>query len=162
MPFSGAMKHIPDNQTYNFHLSQLRIRVEMAFGLLTTKWQIFRTPIGVHLNCLTDICGAAARLHNFVIDNEGRSCSKDLWSAADFEVQQIDSNNEHGVLQCNKGCLNTLPTLASRGIVVDNCQRKFLLGETASHQLESPIDNPIRNQELDEQSATEEEMDGLQ
>ena len=116
----------------------------------------------MHLEHLSDICGAAARLHNFVIDNEGRSHSRDLWSPADFEVQPINSNNEQGVSQHNKGCLNTLPTLALRGVVVDDSRRKFLLGEMLSHQLERPLDNPIRNEELDEQSATEEETDGLQ
>ena len=161
IPFSGAMKHVPTNRTYNFYLSQLRIRVEMAFGLLTTKWQIFRRPIGVHLEHLSDICGAAARLHNFVIDNEGRSYARDLWSPTDFEVQPINSNNEQDVSQYNKGYLNTLPTLASRGIVVDDSRRKFLLGEILSHQLERPLDNLFRNEELDEQSATEEEIDGL-
>ena len=30
----------------------------------------------MHPECLSDICGAAARLHNFVIDNEGRSYSR--------------------------------------------------------------------------------------
>ena len=134
----------------------------MAFGLLTTKWRIFRTPIGVHLECLSDVCGAAARLHNFVIDNEGRSCSRDLWLPTEFDVEPIDSNGgAPGVTQHNKGYLNTLPTMASKGIVVDDTRRNFLLGEILSQQLERPIDNLIRNQELDEQSATEEEIDGL-
>ena len=115
----------------------------------------------MHLECLTDICGAAARLHNFVIDNKGRPHSRDLWSAADFDVQPIDSNEAPGVTQHNKGYLNALPTLALRGVMVDDTRRKFLLGEILSHQLERPIDNLIRNQELDEQSATEEETDGL-
>ena len=114
----------------------------------------------MHLEYLSDIIGAAARLHNFVIDNEGRSYARDLWSPTEFDVQPID-NNSPGVTQYNKGYLNTLPTLASRGIVVDDCRRKFLLGEIVSHQLERPIDNLIRNQELDEQSQTEEQMDGL-
>ena len=109
---------------------------------------------------MTEICGAAARLHNFVIDNEGRSFSRDLWSTTEFDVQPIDSNSP-GVSRYNKGYLNTLPTLASRGIVVDDSRRKFILGEILSHQLERPIDNLIRNQELDEQSATEEELEGL-
>ena len=148
------------NNSFSFHLSQLRIRREMVFGLLTTKWQIFRTPIGVHLECLSDICGAAARLHNFVIDDEGRSHSRDLWSPTDFDVQPINSNTP-GVLQCNKGCSNTLPTLALGGIVVDDTRRKFILGEIMSHQLERPIDNLIRNQELDEQSEAKDKTDGL-
>ena len=47
VPFSGAQKALPYNRTYNFYLSQLRIRIEMSFGRLTTKFQIFRK----NLNC---------------------------------------------------------------------------------------------------------------
>ena len=68
----------------------------------------------MHLECSSDICGAAPRLHNFVIDNEGRSFSKDLWSTSDFKVQLM-TNNQPGVSKHNKGHLNTLPTLVSRG-----------------------------------------------
>ena len=41
IPFSGATKHRTYCRTYNFYLSQLRIRIEMAFGRLSTKWRIF-------------------------------------------------------------------------------------------------------------------------
>ena len=37
IPFSGADKHDDFNRAFNYWLSQLRIRIEMAFGLLTTK-----------------------------------------------------------------------------------------------------------------------------
>ena len=30
-------------RAYNFYLSQLRIRIEMTFGLLTTKWRMLRS-----------------------------------------------------------------------------------------------------------------------
>ena len=160
IPFSGARKHVPTNHTHDFHLNQFKMRCEMAFGLLPTKWQIFWCPVGIHLEHLSEICGAAARLHNFVIDNEGCFFPKDLRSTTDFEVWPMIIN-QPGVLQHNKGCLNTLLALVSKGIVVDDSRCKFIPGETVSHQLECPIGNLIRNQELDEQSETEEEMDGL-
>ncbi|KAE9161337.1 hypothetical protein PF002_g32397, partial [Phytophthora fragariae] len=34
-----------DRDNYNFHVSQLRIRIEMAFGLLVNKWRIFKQPL---------------------------------------------------------------------------------------------------------------------
>eukprot|EP00980_Cylindrotheca_fusiformis_P014224 scaffold3747_cov99-Cylindrotheca_fusiformis.AAC.4 len=70
IPFSGSQRQEPINRTYNFLFSQLRIRIEMAFGLLTTKWRIFRRNLdcSVTKNCM--IIKAAARLHNFVIDAE--------------------------------------------------------------------------------------------
>jgi DDE superfamily endonuclease len=41
IPFSGAQRNEEHKRTYNFYLSQLRIRIEMAFGRMTTKWRIF-------------------------------------------------------------------------------------------------------------------------
>ena len=42
IPFKGQQRNDPVNSAYNFYLSQLRIQVERAFGLLTTKWRILR------------------------------------------------------------------------------------------------------------------------
>ena len=36
VPFAGADKTDPLKDTYNFHLSQVRIRIEMAFGRLVS------------------------------------------------------------------------------------------------------------------------------
>ena len=43
-PFTGGHSSDPANDAYNFFLSQLRIRIEMSFGLLTNKWQILHAP----------------------------------------------------------------------------------------------------------------------
>lgn len=67
IPFSGnSMSEI--NRTYNFFLSQLRIRIEMAFGRLTTKWRIFRRDLENKMDTVSKICRVAAKLHNYVID----------------------------------------------------------------------------------------------
>jgi hypothetical protein len=44
-PFSGPQKTQPDKDAYNFYISQLRIRIEMAFGVMVTKWRILKLPI---------------------------------------------------------------------------------------------------------------------
>lgn len=36
-PFAGSQKRLPANDAYNFYLSQLKIKIEMTFGLVTTK-----------------------------------------------------------------------------------------------------------------------------
>ena len=53
-----------------FFLSQLRIRIEMAFGMLTTKFQILKKPLQVKLCNTGKVFLCCARLHNFII-NEG-------------------------------------------------------------------------------------------
>lgn len=59
------------NSSYNFYLSQLRIRVEMAFGRMTTKFRIMRTKMTCTLATQSMVIGAVTRLHNFVLDIDG-------------------------------------------------------------------------------------------
>jgi len=39
-PLSGVDKEDPAKDAFNFYLSQLRIRIEQIFGLMTQKWRI--------------------------------------------------------------------------------------------------------------------------
>ena len=57
---------------YNYYHSQLRIRVECAFGMFTQRWGILRTPIPSGISIVRSIAlvNALAKLHNFCIDNE--------------------------------------------------------------------------------------------
>ena len=66
-PFSGSQKDNADHDSYNYYVSQLRIKIEQAFGLMTTKWRILRTPLHVKLENVGAVVLAIARLHNFCI-----------------------------------------------------------------------------------------------
>ena len=59
-----------ERDTYNFFLSQLRIRIEMAFGLLTNKWRVFQQPLNVAFAKIPQVIHCAFRLHNWCIDYE--------------------------------------------------------------------------------------------
>jgi DDE superfamily endonuclease len=53
---------------FNFFASQLRIRVEMGFGMMQAKWGILQRPLQCKLVNAKDMVQAIGRLHNFVID----------------------------------------------------------------------------------------------
>ena len=55
--------------SYNFYHSQLRIRVECAFGMLVQRWGILRTPMPRNLSVVkvVAIVNSLAHLHNFCI-----------------------------------------------------------------------------------------------
>lgn len=75
--FSG--KNLDEyKRTYNFYLSQLRIRIEMAFGRLTTKWRIFRRKLDFNTSYCSQICCVAAILHNYIINKEGSGNDQDI------------------------------------------------------------------------------------
>ncbi len=53
---------------YNFYVSQLRIRIEMAFGLLTMKWQIFKKPLVIDFENHFRLIQVCMKLHNYCIN----------------------------------------------------------------------------------------------
>ena len=67
IPFSGAEGFAESNLVYNYYLSQLRIRIEMAFGRMTTKWRRLRYPLNCASTKNCKIVRVCAKLHNFCI-----------------------------------------------------------------------------------------------
>ena len=66
--FGGNLALQKDNDNFNFFASQLRIRIEMAFGLMTRKWGILQRPLSNQLPSMKHLICCIARLHNFCID----------------------------------------------------------------------------------------------
>jgi hypothetical protein len=67
IPFNAAELLGEGHKTYNFYLSQLRIRIEMAFGLLMTKWRKLRSLLNYSTPKNAQIIRVCTKLHNFVI-----------------------------------------------------------------------------------------------
>ena len=63
VPFSGSDKEDPGKYAYNYHLSQLRIRIEICFGILVSEWRIFKTPLCVNVTNATRMIYCCIRLH---------------------------------------------------------------------------------------------------
>ena len=70
VPFVGSQRDDPTQDTFNFFLSQLRIRIEMAFGLLQTKWCVLKKNLSTSLETSARILDSCARLHNYVINEK--------------------------------------------------------------------------------------------
>ena len=90
-PFKGRKKVETYNSSFNFYLSQLRIRIEMAFGRMTTKFRIMRTKMTCSLEMQSKIIQAVTRLHNFVIDADGATIAE--------QPVRLDAN---GVLEASE------------------------------------------------------------
>jgi hypothetical protein len=71
VPFTGSQREDKNKDAFNFFLSQLRIRIEMAFGLLTNKWGILRKNLCTGMSKCAEVLEVCARLHNFVITEDG-------------------------------------------------------------------------------------------
>jgi len=89
VPYSG---NFPDNSpsgVFNHRLSQLRIRIEMAFGRLVNKFRIFRRVLEPDVNRVNEIMEAAVRIHNFIINVQGLDRL-----THDQEKKQLDEGHE--------------------------------------------------------------------
>ena len=102
IPFSGAQLNSETKRAFNFYLSQLRIRIEMAFGLLVNKWRIFKSPMqqGVEANLNLIV------LANYVIDepmkeNDEYEVQAAIQSEFDQYCRECEVNDEdiHGSVQ---------------------------------------------------------------
>ncbi len=67
-PYPNTSGGSKDN--YNFYHSQLRIRIECAFGMLVKRWGLLRMaiPFGITIKKTIALVNCLAKLHNFCID----------------------------------------------------------------------------------------------
>jgi hypothetical protein len=66
--FQGADRLNARNDNFNFYASQCRIRVEMAFGMMQSKWGSLQRPMGCSLANMVWLAQGVARLHNYCIN----------------------------------------------------------------------------------------------
>ncbi len=57
-----------NKDAYNFYLSQLRITIEQAFGVLVHRWAILCAPLVCPITKVSPLALSLIRLHNFCID----------------------------------------------------------------------------------------------
>ena len=68
VPFPGTGIEVSQD-AYNFYLSQLRITIERAFGILVHRWGVLRKPLNVHIGRVSALVTCLCRLHNYCIDS---------------------------------------------------------------------------------------------
>ena len=65
-PYPGR-QHDERQTIFNYRLSRARRTIENTFGILTTKWRIFRRPIIANLDLVELIVKACVALHNYLL-----------------------------------------------------------------------------------------------
>lgn len=115
-PFTKAEKTGDSyKDSFCFRLSQLRIRVEMAFGLLNTAFGVFKSPLQGALRNHKFIIHSALALHNFKIDER-------LLLNANYSVQSETLDEYPFVLR------------DARGKVVPNLRQKTFLANHPDYE----------------------------
>ena len=129
-PFSGAEKHKQKKSCFNFFLSQLRIRVEMAFGMLVGQFCMFKRPLRTKLTNSAQVFMCVIALHHFCI-NKGDSLLPSESNSPEDLVANFDASE---------------PVSLNR-VAGASCTRRWLVEEMAKQGMQRPQSNIQRNQE---------------
>ena len=90
-PFAG--RNLPFKESvFNYRLSRARRVIENAFGILTTRWRIFRRPIIAKPENVVLMVKAACVLHNFLMKTNRQSQCGGMYCADDL----VDTYDVHG------------------------------------------------------------------
>jgi hypothetical protein len=89
-PFTGSDRSQPQNDVFNFYLSQLRTKIERLFGFLTTKWRIFRRPLQASLQHNLQVILGAFRLTNYCISERLLLDDSNHLDQSDIQALDID------------------------------------------------------------------------
>lgn len=80
---------------FNYRLSRARRVIENAFGILASRWRIFRKPITLHPESVDNIILAAVCLHNFLrTRDEAPEPPRRLYVPPNY----VDWEDENGVV----------------------------------------------------------------
>lgn len=71
--FGGDEAKVRSNDNFNYYASQLRIRIEMAFGTMQNKWRILQSPLRYPIKKMKYLVLTLARLHNFCLNERIRN-----------------------------------------------------------------------------------------
>ena len=137
--FGGEQAKIGKHDRFNFYASQLRIRIEMAFGLMVKKWGILQRPMICGLHNVKHVICCIARLHNFVINE--RLVGK---------AQSVVHTPRDVAFDSHTEALRDLATHIEFNDMVEKCEaawsknRDLVVGEIVALQINRPGTTNIR------------------
>ena len=186
IPFTGPELDSEPKRAYNFYISQLRIRIEMAFGRLTTKWRILRTTLACLPKNNAKIIRVCMKLHNFCIRMEQRDGGGRLGPALDADFNPADfgiltlEGNPFGFLETSgidEECDGTFddglgmgqdsgmsnlhsPDMECVAYIVDSSRRDEIVDDIIERQIVRPSYNISRNADWDDNGSKSSYDDG--
>jgi hypothetical protein len=107
--FLGDERKHPINDAYNFYLSQMRIRIEMAFGLLCGKWAVLQRRLQLDLKNAGKLFMCCARLHNYVINERILRNSDNMLVVADPIAGEVDYSGDDTIFLASDVQVSTIP-----------------------------------------------------
>ena len=139
--YQGADKLTPKYDNFNFFASQCQIRIEMAFGMMQSKWGILQRPLTCSLQNMLWLVQAIARLHNLCI-NERLEAEQSAFDVPDALIPAYIPSVPHN----DEGDPVTLVDAAFEGVSEGHSfLREYMATRVQKKQLQRPSNNSITN-----------------
>lgn len=114
-PFPGNQMNNVGCKIFNYRLSRARRTIENAFGILVSRWRIFRSQIIAEVDTAERIVAATCCLHNFLRDAELRKSSNErLYCPTGFTDRDINGTVTPGTWR-NDVAGNQMMRIGRRG-----------------------------------------------
>ena len=81
---------VENEAIFNYRLSRARRIIENSFGILASRWRLFRKPIIAEPDKCVSFCKAAVALHNFLRTTEATYCPPGFVDGEDGTGNVID------------------------------------------------------------------------
>lgn len=134
-PYSRSGKLDIKKKVFNYRLSRARRVVESAFGILVTRWRIYRRPIIAAVTNVLQFVKATLVLHNFIIKTEEKITKKNTYSHITLQDRH-DSCSGVNILPVYRGRSN------NNAMSIREAYSTYFQGSGAlSYQWEKAIQN---------------------
>jgi hypothetical protein len=154
VPLNATELWSENNRTLNFYLSQLRIGIKMAFGMLTAKWRRLRTTLNFASVKNAKIICVCTKLHNYVIC-KSKEAGEDYGTVGVFYGDVVDPQF-YGIIPLQGGDpggtsdFGFLPLRTQSDIVeqalfstadIDSSRRDSIVADLESFSIRHPVYN---------------------
>lgn len=119
-PFSGSQKENVWNDSFNFYLSQVRIKIEQTFGIFLNRWGLFQRPLGMRLRTVPLLILSVAKVHNFVM-NERYPNADEVPPCFDEVMASLENESSFQPLASTPHDIESIPGNSTlRQVIVDH------------------------------------------
>jgi len=140
--FYGTQARQEDKDNFNFYGSQLRIRIEMAFGMMTMKWSLLSAPLRINPDKIKFHITAIARLHNFVINERLKQGKVTFESVSQARSSPRECNPATGTdRRGNQILLDEEGNRLKRGFPGSSAVRDVMVQKVKEAGLKRPLKN---------------------
>ena len=87
-PYPGTLTE--EQKIFSYHLSKARGTIENSFGILTTRWRIFLTPIKAKVENVESYVQAAVTMHNYLNQTESLTAIQNEYN----DGEKVDSHDK--------------------------------------------------------------------